>query len=273
MAKQTSRELALERRKALSESGKKTTSMSGAGESRVRTSADARQTRTQTSFVKPKNQSLKPVSESRQVSNSNASGAIRSIKSVSHPSRELVLARREALSRRGKSADTSKDRTRVEVERHSSNTQSQSPKAADSKSTPLATESSDTSIASSPIRAPKLNSKKGDRRNISKRRAIQNTSRALVLARREAQSKHGKSAGKQPTSAASVARQGDPDLTSRELAQRVRELRSKSGETGKKRSAICRPCGPNKNGSKQEALAGADAHWKVGMSETSTGQV
>jgi len=40
-------------------------------------------------------------------------------------------------------------------------------------------------------------------------------------------SKHGKTAGKQPTSAAAVARQANPDLTSRELARQVRELRAK----------------------------------------------
>jgi len=92
----------------------------------------------------------------------------------------------------------------------------------------------------------------------------------LVLARREAQSKHGKTAGKQPVSAASVARQGDPDLSSREIALRVRELRSKTGATGNKRSNVTRPCGPNRNGSKQ---AVADANWKVGLSETSSGQL
>jgi hypothetical protein len=36
---------------------------------------------------------------------------------VSNPSRDLVLARREALSRSGKRASTSKDRSRAEVVR------------------------------------------------------------------------------------------------------------------------------------------------------------
>jgi len=47
-------------------------------------------------------------------------------------------------------------------------------------------------------------------------------------------------------------------------------LRSKSGATGNQRSGETRPCGPNRNGSKQNA---ADAHWKVGVSETSSGQL
>jgi len=79
-------------------------------------------------------------------------------------------------------------------------------------------------------------------------------------------SKHGKTAGKQPTSAAAVARQANPDLTSRELAQQVRELRAKSGSRNKQ-SAGDHPSfsGPNRHGAKQAAAA-ADAHWKVGES-------
>ena len=87
------------------------------------------------------------------------------------------------------------------------------------------------------------------------------------MARREAQSKHGKSASKQNNSAASLARRGDPDLSSREISQRVRELRSKTGATSKKGNGKCRPCGPNKNGSKMNI---ADASWKVGKSETNS---
>ena len=116
-----------------------------------------------------------------------------------------------------------------------------------------------------------LSTKSSSRRSKApKRRAIDNPSRALVLARREAMSKHGKTAGKQPTSAAAVARQANPDLTSRELAQQVRELRAKSGARSKQSAGVTRPTGPNRNGSKQ--AASADAHWKVGESETTGGQ-
>ena len=48
----------------------------------------------------------------------------------------------------------------------------------------------------------------------------------------------------------------------------MRELRSKTGATGNKGNGKCRPCGPNKNGSKLKA----DAHWKVGESGTNSGQ-
>ena len=52
MAKQSSRELALERRKALSEGGKKSDALSSSGSSRIRTASDARVTRTDASFLK-----------------------------------------------------------------------------------------------------------------------------------------------------------------------------------------------------------------------------
>ncbi len=275
MAKQSSRELVLERRKALSQGGKKAIAVNSSTENRVRSAEDSRATRTETSFVRPKKQSSSQAIETSSLSSNTHKSSNRNIKRVSQPSRELVLARREALSRRGKTADSSKDRTRVDVAKNS---------ASESLSTTPITKyccddckerdqepSLSPSFSAGSSRTTELMAKSNGRRSTTKRRPIQNTSRSLVLARREAQSKHGKTAGKQPTSAASVARQGDPELSSRELSQRVRELRSKSGATGSKRSGTSRPCGPNKNGSKQ--AANADAHWKVGISETISGQV
>jgi len=272
MAKQSSRELALKRRKALSEGGKKSTSMSGLDVSRVRTASDARVARTDSSFVGSSNSHQKlTTKKTLQVKNNHPSTSPQT-KALRNPSRELVLARREALSTRGKSAETSKDRTRIDVENELSNkqnsTSSNTQEKLENKNQTFS--SSSTNLVGS-SRTPKLNNSGASRRSTTKRRAIQNTSRALVLARREAQSKLGKVAGKQPTSAASVARQGDPDLTSRELAQRVRELRSKSGATGKQRCGATRPCGPNRNGSKESVVT--DAHWKVGRSETISGQL
>ena len=281
MAKQSSRELALERRKALSNSGKKSTTLNGSSPNRIRTASDARVTRTDQSFVKAGKKSLQLTAPKREqldtsfVASRESSGASRrQVKTIRNSSRELVLARRDELSRRGQPAAKSKDRTRAEVEKISSKVSQQD--AAKKQVKDLASdqkgvdESSSKSLKSLDT-VSRLSSRNSTSRPSAKRRSIQNPSRALVLARREAQSKHGKTAANQPTSAASVARQGDPDLSSREISQRVRELRSKSGATGKKRSGACRPCGPNRNGSKQAVAA--DAHWKVGLSETSTGQV
>ncbi|MEA5413127.1 CsoS2 family carboxysome shell protein, partial [Synechococcus sp. BA-120 BA3] len=111
----------------------------------------------------------------------------------------------------------------------------------------------------------------GDRRNGVKRTAQHNPSRAIVMARREALSKRGKSASA-PTSsvAASVARQSNPDMSSRELAQKVRELKCKVGSAGSSRSGGSRPTGPRRGQAKIDAAA--DAHWKVGASQTLSGQ-
>lgn len=124
MAKQTSRQLVLDRRQALSQGGKNA-SIKGSTPNRVRSSGDARATRTDSAFVKTNksvtksnNSSSQSSSSSFQSSTSGNSNSSRSYKSsVAHSSRQLVIARREALSRRGKSADHTKDITRVDVER------------------------------------------------------------------------------------------------------------------------------------------------------------
>ena len=282
MAKQTSRQLVLDRRQALSQGGKNA-SIKGSTPNRVRSSGDARATRTDSAFVKTNksltnsnNSSSQSSSSSFQSSTSGNSNSSRSYKSsVAHSSRQLVIARREALSRRGKSADHTKDITRVDVERKKFQNAPSYELKKDEHCCPeceqKAIEETSNTI-SKPEISLTLNKRTTNHRSTIKRKAITNSSRAFVLARREALSKHGKSAGKQPTTAASVARQGNPDLTTKEIAQRVRELKSKTGATGSKRTSVTRPCGPNKNGAKQNANA-PDAHWKVGISETSTGQI
>ena len=265
MARLSSRELALERRKALTTSGKKAAVASGSG--RVRIAADARSTRTLANASNAVVEVSTPAVAvaPRRPQSLTASSAPRSrVKPVRQPSRELVLARRDALSRRGKTADKTSDRNRADVAR-------QTPVVASAVvASAAATESS--AAPSRPAAVVQLSGRTSDRRQSTpKRRAIENPSRALVLARRDAMSKHGKTAGKQPTSAAAVARQANPDLTSRELAQQVRELRAKSGSRTNQSAGITRPSGPNRHGAKQAAAA--DAHWKVGESETSSGQV
>ena len=61
--------------------------------------------------------------ESSALTSSSAAHRSR-VKPVSQPSRELVMVRREALSRRGKSADTTKDRNRADVARKTVKTSS-----------------------------------------------------------------------------------------------------------------------------------------------------
>ena len=277
MARLSSRELALERRKALTTAGKKASVAVSASANRVRSADDARKTRTNANPIAaaPSHAAIPvAVERPRHQSLAASSSSHRSrVKPVSQPSRELVMVRREALSRRGKSADTTKDRNRAEVARKTATTTYKTVPAVSKKDCGCG----GSAPAETPTRlsrqalAVDLSTKGSSRRSKApKRRAIDNPSRSLALARREAMSKYGKTAGKQPTSAAAVARQANPDLTSRELAQQVRELRAKSGARTKQSAGITRPTGPNRNGSKQ--AASADAHWKVGESETTGGQ-
>ena len=116
-------------------------------------------------------------------------------------SKELVIERRKAMSSHGKSAITSSDRTRTDVKKESPVNIVKSTINKNQESLDL------TSTASKSL---KPNVK---RRINQKRKPITNTSRDIVLARREAQSKHGKSATKQNTSAASLARRGAVSYT------------------------------------------------------------
>ena len=275
MARLSSRELALERRKALTTSGKKSSAAAGTGANRVRTVDDARPTRTNSAAVaEPASAPVVPAAVAPQRTTSFTAAPSRRtspVKPHRDASRDLVLARREALSRRGKTADTSRDRNRADLARQT--------KAAPAPAAAETTKScgcggkraaEKTALTSLSASAPKLSVRSERRASAPKRRAIENPSRALVLARRDAMAKHGKTAGKQSTSAAAVARQANPDLTSRELAQQVRELRTKAGARNKQSAGVTRPTGPNRHGAKQAAAA--DAHWKVGESTTTAGQ-
>jgi hypothetical protein len=291
MASTSSREAALERRRALTNAGKKAASRFTSGSGRVRTASDARPSRTTAAPAAAPRAEVAPPSSAPAAQRSrraagpslsgsgsgSGSGPSRSLKRVANPSRDLVLARREALSRNGKRANTSKDRTRTDLGViHPTATTAAAP--ADQPQKPCKCQEQRTPAAAPPAVSNRpssgLGSRAGAERRSStpKRQASHNPSRALVLARREALSKRGKSASTPSSStAAAVARHGNPDLTSRELAQKVRELKSKVGSAGSARNSGTRPTGPNRNGAKQAAAA--DAHWKVGVSETSSGQI
>jgi len=93
--------------------------------------------------------------------------------------------------------------------------------------------------------------------------------RMLSLARRAALSSRGKAASNTPQSVASLARQANPKLSGRELAQKVRAQRAANGGAGERKSAPAGRVRPTRTG----ALAGAtDQPWKVGVTETSHGQ-
>ncbi|MCX5968067.1 MAG: carboxysome shell protein [Cyanobacteria bacterium] len=293
MASPSSREAALERRKALTSGGKKSAGRYSSGPNRVRGAADARPTRTNVSLPSeaassppvsrepappsPRRASRPGVSfdSSRQSAAPSSEARRSTARPIANPSRELVLARREALSRRGKRADTSRDRTRNDQQKATSvaaaaaATPAKEHKCKCQETSPAMTLSS---LSRGPDLSASLANRSGGRSSTPKRTAQHNPSRALVLARRDALSKRGKSANTSTNSAAAtMARQGNPDMSSRELAQKVRELKCKVGSAGSSRSGGTRPSGPNRHGSKQTAVA--EASLKVGVSETLSGQI
>jgi hypothetical protein len=292
MANQSSREAALERRKALTSAGKKAVSRHSSAPGRVRTAADARPSRTQEPAAPPASQrpivavpAPSPARAEFRALSSPAPGARRTARPVSNPSRELVLSRREALSRSGKRANTSRDRTRTDLVRSTTRGTGAATAAAPSVQKPCKCQETHPDTGSRGGRASRgsstpslsLSNSRGaaatpaNRATTRKGTSQHNPSRALVLARREALSKHGKTASKTKTAAATLARQINPDLSSRELAQKVRELKSRTGSAATARTGTPRPSGPNRHGARQAAAA--DAAWKVGASETLSGQI
>jgi hypothetical protein len=99
--------------------------------------------------------------------------------------------------------------------------------------------------------------------------AVKPAGRMQSLARRAALSSRGKSAASGAQSTASLARQANPKLTGRELAQKVRAARATNGGAGERRSA---PAGRVRPTKPRELQGAADQPWKVGVTETAMGQ-
>lgn len=252
----STRAFALERRKALSSGGK------AAIKSAVRTGA-----------------------ASGNNSGASTSGSAATV--ASHPAggsaRAASLARRKAMSTRGKTAVVSQDRVRYgsgpqakkinadTAERPSTDCGCGCGGAAKDKTSRF-----ETVVPSSRPEAT-VSSNNGSRprsRVVHRPQIASSTAKGAALARRKALSSRGKAGmGKSSMSEAQVVRASNPKMTSRELAQVVREQRSKRGGAGQKKST---PCGrPNRQIRKsQETKVGAaqDAPWKVGASETISGQ-
>jgi hypothetical protein len=109
----------------------------------------------------------------------------------------------------------------------------------------------------------------GARRNGKRITAVKPTGRMLALARRSATSGRGKAAVNTPTTTASLARQANPQLSGRDLAQTVRAHRSAAGAAGTRKAQATGRVRPGR----ERPVGGAeDQPWKVGLSETAQGQ-
>jgi len=195
--------------------------------------------------------------------------------------REASLTRRKAMSSRGKSGVDSQDRVRAGSQSSKVNAgTAERPKTDCGCGCGSAAKDKTSSLgASVPSSRPEAavssqNESRPRSRVVRRPQMVSSTAKTAALARRKALSSRGKAAlDIGVMSGAQAVRASNPKMTSRELAQVVREQRSKRGGAGQKKSA---PCGrPNRQMRKpQETKVGAaqDAPWKVGASETSSGQ-
>jgi len=113
MAHQSSREASLARRLALSTAGKTAEKRFSTSPIRTRSAAEARPIR-QEAAVAPA-ASPAPVAPSSLSRPATHQASARTRAPLANPTRDLALARREALSKQGKRADTTKDRTRSDT--------------------------------------------------------------------------------------------------------------------------------------------------------------
>ncbi len=257
---QSTRALALARRKALSSTGKGAMS----GSSPERTRANTETATAATPAPMPAAAPARP--RARFVASSTQSGS---------SSRAVALARRKALSTQGKRADTSTDRTTTggPKARKAAAIAGAVPEVKKAGSCGCGCkdrERAESAPASTPQRSQRAaRAKLGQRRTA----AQSNPTRAAAMARRQAQSTRGKAGiTNGSVSAAQTARAVNPGLSSRELARELRELRSRNGKSGStQRRGDC--SGRRRQRPKDSEQGPAqDQSWKVGVSETSHGQ-
>ena len=260
----STRQLALARRKAMSVGGKTAIKGSGGNGGNAGTASRSAAASSRTSTA------------SRRAPATVASTAGGSARAAS-------LARRKALSTHGKSAEASQDPVRTGSRKNPVNNQAiaASPETAEPKKDcgcgcgGAKREGHDQAIsqalneASHPESTGRASRSK---RRMPVRRAMipSSTAKTAALARRKAMSTHGKAGiGSSSMTEAQAARASNPKMTGRELAQVMREQRSRRGSAGQKKSV---PTGRRRKAAEVNAGAAQDAPWKVGASETTGGQ-
>jgi len=257
----TARELVLERRKAMSTTGKAAL-MANASNTPARPSA----------LMRPK--AVAAVAPRAAAPSSGLTASIRPTGKIAATpavvSRNASLVRREAMSSGGKAKLQAKDRTRASeikaaaVEKTAVAAEQGCGCGCGGKKAECKTEMKQAPQLSLSASAPKKAVRNG------KQTINRPAARLASLARREAMSKRGKAGiPKGGMTIAQTARAGNPDLTARDLSKALRELRSKKGGAGQKQSG---PCGQRRAKSEANPAAAQDAPWKVGASETIEGQ-
>lgn len=299
--KSSGREAALARRKAMSTQGKQGVRNSTAERTRGAArgaSAPAKQAPAAAPKA-PVNASQPSRSSSfgfsaAEAPRSGAGALPRSFpQSPSAKSRALARQRRAALAQEGRRAQRSNDRIRTAEEgtKSSAAAADSSGKKADcgcggngERKEAGERSSTDLSQFAHQPGAPSKLSGLGNGNGNGKHAALRNKradaalgakppARMQALARRAALSSRGKSAAVGAQSTASLARQANPKLTARELAQKVRAQRSVNGGAGERKSPPVGRIHPNKRKAQQGTSQGAaDQPWKVAVTETGLGQ-
>ena len=185
--------------------------------------------------------------------------------------REVARRRRAALATDGRKADQSRDRTRAAPQPARPAAE---PRAAQEGSAGKAGGSASPPARADGGRAPVLDAGRAATTRPKPRKvdATKSPARAVSMARRAARAASGKGASNSATSAAGIARQSNPKMSSRELARAVREQRSQNGRTASTKSAPCGRVRPSRQAGDGSEHGARDASWKVGASETGGGQ-
>jgi len=252
----SSRAIALARRKAMSTGGKTAVKLAG-GNTGSPSGAGGRAT--STSQPAP--------------ARTGSSGAGVSARAAS-------LARRKAMSTQGKSAVVSQDRVRADAVQ----TTAKAGNSATASQTPsgkgCGCGCGGTKIeecvhrdrnAGSNGNAGSVGELPKPRATVARRPQIaSNPAKVAALARRKALSSLGKGGlNNSAMTQAQVARASNPKMSGRELAKVLRDKRSKNGSSGQKKST---PCGRQRKAPETNVSAAQDAPWKVGASVTNSGQ-
>lgn len=249
----SSREVALARRRAMSAGGKAGLPQS---QQQVTRSAPATSSAPAPRAASP----AAPRARSSAASSASSSTA-----------RAAALARRKAMSTRGKQAVVSHDRTRTAAGAAKPAAAAPAARKEEGGCGCGCKDSGDQAAvqASGRERTKASAAARGSRpRNGRKPAIVQSVAKAAALARRKAQSTRGKAGiGPSGMSEAQTARAANPQLSGRELARALRDQRSRRGGAGRKKSA---PTGRQRKAA--DTGAAKDAPWKVGASQTSHDQ-
>lgn len=252
---QTAREASLARRKALSTSGK--AAISGSGERTRSAPAGTANTAPAATAAPAATPSVAPATSYAPAPK---------VVNQANSARKASLERRKAMSKAGKRAVASGDRTRTAPASSAPVANTERKEGCGCGCGGKKAETAQSTTASMSLTA---DVSAQVQQNLVKKVAM-NPARAAALSRRKAMSAKGKSALKGGTvSEASAARAANPNLSSRELAQVLRTKRSQNGKTNNKQAATV-ATGPGRHRKAQEPAE--DQPWKVGVTETASGQ-